>query len=106
MDAVVRQTTFQYMKTDLQTNYDIILKTDIGMRYNEGSFLRKGETQWFVVMEVPRLPLISSPGAVVLRFHCISLSDKDTEKLEYVKKFLIDSELNEFLRKSYWFFAL
>lgn len=74
VDSLVRQATFQYMKIDLQTDHDIIFKTDIGLRYNEGSWLHKGETQRFVVMKVPRLLLITSPGAAVLCFSvCFSV---------------------------------
>ncbi|XP_057618487.1 amine sulfotransferase-like [Chionomys nivalis] len=41
MEAVVRQATFQNMKSDPRANYDDI-KKEIGTRNNEGTFLRKG----------------------------------------------------------------
>lgn len=42
VDAVVRQATFQNMKTDPQANYEQIIKHEIGTRNDVGSFLRKG----------------------------------------------------------------
>ncbi|XP_010586824.1 amine sulfotransferase-like [Loxodonta africana] len=42
VDAVVRQATFQNMKSDPRANYDRILKCDVGIRTDEGHFLRKG----------------------------------------------------------------
>ncbi|KAM6185368.1 amine sulfotransferase-like [Rhynchocyon petersi] len=42
VDAVVRQATFQNMKTDPQANYDEILKNEVGKRTDDGYFLRKG----------------------------------------------------------------
>ncbi|XP_059128963.1 amine sulfotransferase-like [Peromyscus eremicus] len=41
VDAVVRQATFQNMKSDPRANYDNIIKNEIGER-NKGYFLRKG----------------------------------------------------------------
>ncbi|XP_075815347.1 amine sulfotransferase-like isoform X2 [Microtus pennsylvanicus] len=42
VDAVVRQATFQNMKSDPRANYEDIIKKEIGTRNNEGTFLRKG----------------------------------------------------------------
>ncbi|XP_041510366.1 amine sulfotransferase-like isoform X1 [Microtus oregoni] len=42
VDAVVRQATFQNMKSDPRANYDDIVKNKIGTRNKEGTFLRKG----------------------------------------------------------------
>ncbi|KAM9233142.1 amine sulfotransferase-like [Dugong dugon] len=42
VDAVVRQATFQNMKSDPQANYVQILKSQLAMRTDEGHFLRKG----------------------------------------------------------------
>ncbi|XP_037699927.1 amine sulfotransferase-like [Choloepus didactylus] len=42
LDVVVRQATFQNMKSDPQANYDDILKDEIGTRTDDGHFLRKG----------------------------------------------------------------
>lgn len=42
VDAVVRQATFQNMKSDPRANYESILKNEFGTRNNEGCFLRKG----------------------------------------------------------------
>ncbi|XP_008850408.1 amine sulfotransferase-like [Nannospalax galili] len=41
VDTVVRQATFQNMRSDPRANYDDIIKNEIGTR-NEGKFLRKG----------------------------------------------------------------
>ena len=43
VDAVVRQATFQNMKSDLRANYEDIIREEIGTRNDEGTFLRKGE---------------------------------------------------------------
>ncbi|XP_052020504.1 amine sulfotransferase-like [Apodemus sylvaticus] len=42
VDAVVRQATFQNMKSDPLANYKYIIKHELGTRNDEGSFLRKG----------------------------------------------------------------
>ncbi|XP_075410086.1 amine sulfotransferase-like [Tenrec ecaudatus] len=42
VDDVVRQATFQNMKSDPQANYNKILKEEIGIRTDDGRFLRKG----------------------------------------------------------------
>ncbi|XP_077018843.1 amine sulfotransferase-like [Tamandua tetradactyla] len=42
LDAVVRQSTFQNMKSDPLANYDYFLKDLVGTRTNDGCFLRKG----------------------------------------------------------------
>ncbi|KAH0506708.1 Amine sulfotransferase [Microtus ochrogaster] len=42
VDAVVRQTTFQNMKSDPQANYDHNVKKEIGTRNDQGTFFRKG----------------------------------------------------------------
>ncbi|KAK7835293.1 hypothetical protein U0070_017829, partial [Myodes glareolus] len=42
IDAVVRQATFQNMKSDLRANYEDIIREEIGARNDEGTFLRKG----------------------------------------------------------------
>nr|XP_006984388.1 amine sulfotransferase-like [Peromyscus maniculatus bairdii]XP_006984389.1 amine sulfotransferase-like [Peromyscus maniculatus bairdii]XP_042118003.1 amine sulfotransferase-like [Peromyscus maniculatus bairdii] len=42
VDAVVRQSTFQNMKSDPRANYEDIIKNEIGTRNEEGKFLRKG----------------------------------------------------------------
>nr|XP_048281049.1 amine sulfotransferase-like [Myodes glareolus]XP_048281050.1 amine sulfotransferase-like [Myodes glareolus]XP_048281051.1 amine sulfotransferase-like [Myodes glareolus]XP_048281052.1 amine sulfotransferase-like [Myodes glareolus] len=42
VDAVVRQATFQNMKSDPRANYDDIIKKQIGTRNDEGTFFRKG----------------------------------------------------------------
>ncbi|XP_052020172.1 amine sulfotransferase-like [Apodemus sylvaticus] len=42
VDAVVRQATFQTMKSDPRANYECIINGEIGARNNDGSFLRKG----------------------------------------------------------------
>nr|XP_048281053.1 amine sulfotransferase-like [Myodes glareolus] len=42
IDAVVRQATFQNMKSDLRANYEDIIREEIGTRNDEGTFLRKG----------------------------------------------------------------
>lgn len=42
LDAIVNQATFQNMKFDPQANYDHIIKYEVGVRTNEGHFLRKG----------------------------------------------------------------
>ncbi|GAB1295022.1 Sulfotransferase [Apodemus speciosus] len=41
VDAVVRQATFQTMKSDPRANYECIINDEIGVRNNVGSFLRK-----------------------------------------------------------------
>ncbi|XP_012781037.2 amine sulfotransferase-like [Ochotona princeps] len=41
VDAIVRQATFENMKSSPQANYDSILQNEIGVR-NDGTFLRKG----------------------------------------------------------------
>ncbi|XP_057615729.1 amine sulfotransferase-like [Chionomys nivalis] len=43
VDTVVRQATFQNMKSDPRANYDDIIKKEIGTRNDQGTFLRKGE---------------------------------------------------------------
>nr|XP_021484281.1 amine sulfotransferase-like [Meriones unguiculatus] len=45
MDAVVRQAMFQNMKSDPRANYDDIIKNEIGVKNDEGRFLRKGNIQ-------------------------------------------------------------
>uniref|UniRef100_G3U845 Sulfotransferase n=1 Tax=Loxodonta africana TaxID=9785 RepID=G3U845_LOXAF len=42
VDAIVRQATFQNMKSDPRANYDRILKYELGRRTDEGHFLHKG----------------------------------------------------------------
>ncbi|XP_051020177.1 amine sulfotransferase-like [Acomys russatus] len=42
VDAVVKQATFQRMKSDKRANYEQIMKYEIGTRNDEGKFLRKG----------------------------------------------------------------
>ncbi|XP_077875470.1 amine sulfotransferase isoform X2 [Ictidomys tridecemlineatus] len=42
VDTVVKEATFQNMKTNPQANYHDILKYEIGVRNDEGHFLRKG----------------------------------------------------------------
>uniref|UniRef100_A0A8C6WD27 Sulfotransferase n=1 Tax=Nannospalax galili TaxID=1026970 RepID=A0A8C6WD27_NANGA len=42
VDVVVRQATFQNMRSDPRANYDNIIKKEIGTRNDEGNFLRKG----------------------------------------------------------------
>ncbi|XP_006089309.1 amine sulfotransferase-like [Myotis lucifugus] len=42
VEAIVKQATFQNMKSDPKANYDEILKHEIGKRTDEGHFLRKG----------------------------------------------------------------
>lgn len=42
VDAVVRQATFQNMKSDQRANYVDIIREEIGTRNDEGTFLRKG----------------------------------------------------------------
>nr|XP_048281282.1 amine sulfotransferase-like [Myodes glareolus] len=42
VDSVVRQATFQNMKSDLRANYEDIIREEIGTRNDEGTFLRKG----------------------------------------------------------------
>ncbi|XP_075801826.1 amine sulfotransferase-like isoform X1 [Microtus pennsylvanicus] len=42
VDAVVRQATFQNMKSDPRANYEDIIKKEIGTRNDQGTFLRKG----------------------------------------------------------------
>ncbi|XP_004673851.1 PREDICTED: amine sulfotransferase-like [Condylura cristata] len=42
INAVVSQATFQNMKSDPRANYNNILKNEIGVRTDEGHFLRKG----------------------------------------------------------------
>ncbi|KAL1770377.1 amine sulfotransferase-like, partial [Sigmodon hispidus] len=42
INTVVRQATFQNMKSDPRANYENIAKNEIGTRNTEGAFLRKG----------------------------------------------------------------
>lgn len=42
VDAVVRQATFEKMKTDPRANYEQIIKDEFGTRNDKGHFLRKG----------------------------------------------------------------
>ncbi|KAM4866095.1 amine sulfotransferase-like [Thomomys bottae] len=42
VDAVVRQATFQNMKSDARANYLTIVNEDVGARNTDGQFLRKG----------------------------------------------------------------
>ncbi|XP_036270935.1 amine sulfotransferase-like isoform X2 [Pipistrellus kuhlii] len=42
VEAIVKQATFQNMKSDPKANYDEILKHEVGTRTDEGHFLRKG----------------------------------------------------------------
>ncbi|XP_060229628.1 amine sulfotransferase-like isoform X2 [Meriones unguiculatus] len=44
VNAIVRQATFQNMKSNPRENYDQSINTKIGTKHNEGSFLRKGGT--------------------------------------------------------------
>ncbi|XP_015356023.1 amine sulfotransferase-like [Marmota marmota marmota] len=44
VDTVVKQASFQNMKTNPQANYHDIIKYEIGMRSDKGHFLRKGTT--------------------------------------------------------------
>ena len=43
VDAVVRQATFQNMKSDPRANYEDVIRKEIGTRNDQGTFLRKGE---------------------------------------------------------------
>ncbi|XP_049627329.1 amine sulfotransferase-like [Suncus etruscus] len=45
IDTVVKQATFKNMKSDPRANYNDILKNEVGIKNNEGRFLRKGNTQ-------------------------------------------------------------
>uniref|UniRef100_UPI000E55B506 amine sulfotransferase-like n=1 Tax=Urocitellus parryii TaxID=9999 RepID=UPI000E55B506 len=45
VDTVVKQATFQNMKTNPQANYNDIVKQEMGVRNTEGNFLRKGTIQ-------------------------------------------------------------
>ncbi|XP_036103649.1 amine sulfotransferase-like [Molossus molossus] len=42
VEAIVKQSTFQNMKSDSKANYDAILTSELGKRTNQGQFLRKG----------------------------------------------------------------
>ncbi|KAK1337969.1 hypothetical protein QTO34_001073 [Cnephaeus nilssonii] len=42
VEAIVKQSTFQNMKSDPKANYEEILKHEIGKRTDDGHFLRKG----------------------------------------------------------------
>ncbi|XP_036269685.1 amine sulfotransferase-like [Pipistrellus kuhlii] len=42
VEAIVKQATFQNMKSDPKANYEDIIKHEIGRRTDEGRFLRKG----------------------------------------------------------------
>ncbi|CAO2628051.1 Amine sulfotransferase [Lemmus lemmus] len=42
VDTVVRQSTFQNMKSDPRANYEDIMQNQIGTKNHEGAFLRKG----------------------------------------------------------------
>ncbi|XP_062043661.1 amine sulfotransferase-like isoform X2 [Lepus europaeus] len=42
MDAVVNQATFENMKSLPQANYTNIIKSQVGMRHQDGHFMRKG----------------------------------------------------------------
>lgn len=59
VDTVVKQASFQNMKTNPQANYHDIIKYEIGMRSDKGHFLRKG-TLPGVAMETGRCNLQSS----------------------------------------------
>ena len=49
VDAVVRQATFQNMKSDPRANYEYLISKNLGTRNDQGTFLRKGEIYWSVV---------------------------------------------------------
>lgn len=51
VDAVVRQATFEKMKTDPRANYEQIIK-EIGIRNDKGHFLRKGDNLWSIVAKM------------------------------------------------------
>ncbi|XP_052020576.1 amine sulfotransferase-like [Apodemus sylvaticus] len=42
VDAIVRQATFENMKSDPRANYHHVMKTNVGVKNNEGHYLRKG----------------------------------------------------------------
>ncbi|XP_028366038.1 amine sulfotransferase-like [Phyllostomus discolor] len=42
VETIVKQATFQYMKSDPRANCDSIVSNELGRRTNEGRFLRKG----------------------------------------------------------------
>lgn len=56
VEAIVKQATFQNMKSDPKANYDEILKHEIGTRTDEGRFLRKGDAQGVLEAKVLRVP--------------------------------------------------
>ncbi|XP_014384197.1 PREDICTED: amine sulfotransferase [Myotis brandtii] len=56
VEAIVKQSTFQNMKSDPKANYDEILKYEIGKRTDEGHFLRKGDAQEFLDAKMLRVP--------------------------------------------------
>ena len=56
VDAVVRQATFQNMKTDPKANYEHIIKHELGTRNDTGRFLRKGDIQWSIVAKMLSVP--------------------------------------------------
>ena len=49
VDAVVRQATFQNMKSDPRANYEYLISKILGTRNHQKTFLRKGEIYWSVV---------------------------------------------------------
>lgn len=42
VEAIVKQATFQNMKSDRRANFDDVISNDLGKSKNEGHFLRKG----------------------------------------------------------------
>lgn len=57
VDAVVRQATFEKMKTDPRANYEQIIKDEFGTRNDKGHFLRKGDNPWSIVAKMLSVPL-------------------------------------------------
>lgn len=55
VEAIVKQATFQNMKSDPIANYEDIMRKEVGTR-NDGQFLRKGDAQWFMRVKVFRVP--------------------------------------------------
>lgn len=74
VDAIVRQATFENMKSSPQANYDSILQNEIGVR-NDGAFLRKGEVQSFILPKMLGVPINSwQAGKIINAFSMSSLN--------------------------------